>query len=290
MTAIIRMIIIALVLTAGGACLAQDRRIIDIVLPQDNPTFRQISAQIADQQSLAVNTYIAEPPSIRQRGDILVFVGDGLLPLLRSESYDAIFALYVNSQSFVQQQPCDRCTAVFSDPPMSVQLSLIQALFPEQSRRVGIAYSNEAVTAEINRLRQQQAYKIDAQHVAESDSPRAINRMMRSNDVILGIADKRLYNSQSIRSVLLGSYRQRTPLIGPNADFVRAGALASVTYTSPQFLSAINAMIEHFIDSGELPAAQTPADFDVAINYSVAQALGLVLPDEAQIKRRMMEH
>ena len=59
---------------------------------------------------------------------------------------------------------------------------------------------------------------------------RPLQTLFRNSDVLLGLDDPQLYNPKTAKNLLLSSYAQQLPLVGPNAGFVRAGSLAS-TYS-----------------------------------------------------------
>ncbi|WP_351079682.1 hypothetical protein, partial [Shewanella sp. CAL98-MNA-CIBAN-0140] len=59
-----------------------------------------------------------------------------------------------------------------------------------------------------------------------SDS-RPLQNLFKNSDVLLGLDDPNLYNPKTVKNLLLSSYAQQLPLVGPNAGFVRAGSLAS---------------------------------------------------------------
>jgi putative tryptophan/tyrosine transport system substrate-binding protein len=89
--------------------------------------------------------------------------------------------------------------------------------------------------------------------------------------------------------VLMTSYRSRKPVISYSPAHVKSGALASI-YSSPvdigRHLSIL--MHESLNNAGVGPARPHFARFyTIALNSSVAGALGLTLPSEVQLRQRV---
>jgi hypothetical protein len=82
----------------------------------------------------------------------------------------------------------------------------------------------------------------------------------------------RLYNSKTAKNLLLSSYGRQMALIGPNAGFVRAGALASTYSDQDDWLAVLDHLLDQPPHAGR--AAFTPR-FGVSGNQQVARALGL---------------
>jgi hypothetical protein len=264
---------------------------VDLILPVKNQALQAIATKIAKDSHLNIRTYIGNLPKPEERGNILLVVSDALLPLTQSNSYDAKFALYVNSANFLSTTtPQDKTTAVYSDQPLSRQLVLIKTLFSGQSIQIGMAYKNAYYYEHLlENINNQDAIHLDARQIASADSTRKINQIIQKNQVLLATPEQDLYNPQSIRAILLSSYRHQTPLIGPSQGFVDAGALASVISHTHHYTNEVILMINHFIRSGEIPPPRPPSQFEVKLNYSVARSLGLVLPSEATLLTRMLE-
>lgn len=91
--------------------------------------------------------------------------------------------------------------------------------------------------------------------------------------MLLGLDDPELYNSKSAKNVLLSSYGRQMALIGPNAGFVRAGALASTYSDQDDWLAVLEQLLDQ--PPARWPRSLYPARFGVSGNQQVARALGL---------------
>ena len=47
-------------------------------------------------------------------------------------------------------------------------------------------------------------------------------------------------------------------------------------------------MVNSYIETGELPDSQYPDNFNVKINYSVSESLGLSIPKEEDLKNSIL--
>lgn len=97
--------------------------------------------------------------------------------------------------------------------------------------------------------------------------------MLADSDVLLGLDDPDLYNAKTAKNVLLSSYGRQMALIGPNAGFVRAGALASTYSDQDDWLAVLDQLLDQ--PPARWPRSLYPAHYGVSGNQQVARALGL---------------
>lgn len=266
---------------------SDNKKIVDLILPAKNAELDTLSKKIEDNPYFIVHTYTDSLPDDQNKGDILLIVSDKLLPLLSEQKYQAKFAFYVNSNDYLKLDSL-QSTALFSDQPLSRQLSLIQAITDNKDIHVGIAYKNEKYKSEIDEISQfYPSMTITSDKISDLNIIRSINKIIQKNDVLLSTSEKDLYNSKTVRSILLSSYRHQTLVIGPNEGFVTAGALATVFTTSDQYTQDIVSMLKNYLDSGTLPTPQYPSTFNIKINYSVAESLSIDLPSEDELTSKM---
>jgi putative ABC transport system substrate-binding protein len=104
--------------------------------------------------------------------------------------------------------------------------------------------------------------------------------------VLLALPDSSIYNSKTVKNILLTSYRQRKPIIAFSNNFVNAGALASINSSTEQIADSASKLIEQFFDSDMTFERSTnyPDEFDISINRQVFWALDLIIPDINKIK------
>jgi putative ABC transport system substrate-binding protein len=181
-------------------------------------------------------------------------------------------------------------SAIFIDQPVSRSFKLIKAVFPDLSR-VGIVISEDN-TDLLGRLRQEAAMRQLSLRVAtvekDADVGPALRRVLAESDVLLLLPDHIAINSANVETVLLTTYRFRVPVVGFSKGLAKAGAVA-VVYSSPEQIGRQGGQValRWKPESGVLPAPQHASEFSIDFNSYVARSLGLSLPEEGDIRRRL---
>ncbi|MNF88451.1 hypothetical protein D3C84_709460 [compost metagenome] len=163
---------------------------------------------------------------------------------------------------------------LWSDPPLDRQLRLTRYLLPE-ARRIGVLYAEHSrfLVEEARRAAKPMGLEIIAEPWPDLRDNRPLQTLLQSSDVLLGIDDLQLYNSKTAKSLLLSSYGRQMALIGPNAGFVRAGALASTLSNQDDWLAVLDRLLDQA--PGKWPRALYPEHFRGVGNQQVARALGI---------------
>mgnify|MGYP000240577019 FL=1 len=120
-----------------------------------------------------------------------------------------------------------------------------------------------------------------------SDLLVTLEAAIEDNRVLLAITDPLIYNSHSVKNILLTAYRHRKPVIGYSDSFVQAGAVAAV-YTSPQTVSdkAASIITDFFDNNWQFDRnIYSTNDFSVSVNRQVATSLEISLPKKENIRR-----
>ncbi len=167
---------------------------------------------------------------------------------------------------------------LWSDPPLERQLRLIRYLLP-QARRVGVLYSETSrfLLDELRQAADPLGLEVDAQPWPDPRDNRPLQILLKNSDVLLGLDDPQLYNPKTAKNLLLSSYARQMALIGPNAGFVKAGALASTLSDQDDWLAVLDEMLDQPAD--KWPRSRYPEHFSVAGNPQVARALGIEVID-----------
>ncbi|MBC3481505.1 ABC transporter substrate-binding protein [Pseudomonas sp. SWRI59] len=165
-------------------------------------------------------------------------------------------------------------TLLWSDPPLARQLRLARYLLP-QAQRIGVLYGKHSafLLDELRHAARPLGLEIIAQDWPDPRDSRPLQYLLGNSDVLLGLDDPALYNPKTAKNLLLSSYGRQMALIGPNAGFVRAGALASTYSDQDDWL----AVLDHLLDQppARWPRSLYPARYGVSGNQQVARALGL---------------
>lgn len=125
----------------------------------------------------------------------------------------------------------------------------------------------------------------------EDNLTNKINNALRHSDVLLALPDSNIYNSKTVKNILLTSYRHRKPVIAFSKNFVNAGALASIHSNTEQVALSASKLIEQYFES-DLQFVNTinyPDTFDVNVNRQVFKALDLPIPDMDRLKQSLQQ-
>ncbi|MCP4490729.1 MAG: hypothetical protein GY820_25970 [Gammaproteobacteria bacterium] len=125
----------------------------------------------------------------------------------------------------------------------------------------------------------------------QPDRPESLLRMIRQlkkqSEVLLIQPEPSLFNNNTLKGVLLTSYRNRIPVISYSPAHVKSGALASI-YSSPEDIGHHLAHSLSLFLQNKLQPDQTPQlarYYSISTNERVAHSLELVLPKEPDIRQ-----
>ena len=116
-----------------------------------------------------------------------------------------------------------------------------------------------------------------------------LRRLLRQSDSLLMLPRQSIYNRESLKGVLLTSYRNRKPVISYSPAHVRAGALASI-YSSPSDIGKhLALLVEEKLQHPQkpLPEYEYARFYSIASNRRVARALSIELPDAKLIRSKL---
>ena len=116
-----------------------------------------------------------------------------------------------------------------------------------------------------------------------------IKDVLNHSDILLALPDKNIYNSKSVKNILLTSYRHRKPVIAFSKNFADAGALASIYSSTDQIAQSAGNLIGQYFESGQRfkKSVNYPQAFDISINRQVFRALDLSIPDIDKLKQTL---
>ncbi|NVZ51245.1 ABC transporter substrate-binding protein [Pseudomonas sp. B6002] len=181
-----------------------------------------------------------------------------------------------------------KISLLWSDPPLERQLNLIASILP-QARRIGVLYGadSEFLLPELRQYATPKGLEIVPQRWDNISDSRPLQTLFKNSDVLLGLDDPQLYNPKTAKNLLLSSYAQQLPLIGPNAGFVRAGSLASTYSDQTDWLAVLDRLLDH--PPANWPRTLYPEHFKVVGNPQVARSLGIEQVDEVAVAARLAE-
>lgn len=237
--------------------------------------------------------------TLGQRTDTRVYVTlgvDALREVLHANLHEPVVAALIPRSALerVLGDPGRHATgpvaALYLDQPMNRQLDLVRLALPEV-RRLGLVLGPESMAQQASTVAAVRAHGMEAVvglAVSADNLFAGLKPALEEADALLALPDSLVYNSNTVRSILMATYRARIPLIGFSPAYVRAGALLCVYSTPAQIAVQTAAMVNALLHGISGASSQYPQDFSVRVNDSVARSLGLSLREEqlsAQLHR-----
>jgi len=181
-----------------------------------------------------------------------------------------------------------KITAIFLDQPPARQAVFLRQLLPGQ-KQAGILLSSETkhLFSQYRHAFANNGLTLESEESERSETllP-ALNALLGRSAFLLAIPDSSIYQRTNIKAILITAFRHQKPVIAYSPAFVNAGALAALHTTPAQVARQTADLI---VSNGtNLPPPVGPNQFAIAINPTVAQALGLNIPDESTIRRAML--
>ena len=263
-----------------------------IVKSSDNAYFNQTVDTLIDHVAREVRFRTLTPQELAENagkdGDKRYFV------TLGQEAAEAVsslgtapvsFAAYLTHEQFEDLRRA-RQSVVLLDQPLYRYLAFSHLLLTAETiglideKEIALDADNAAVLKKLGfALRQ---YRVDSQNKLLP----VLRRLLRQNDVLLMLPRQAIYNRDSLKGVLLTSYRNRKPAISYSPAHVKSGALASI-YSSPidigrHLAQLVNRKLEN--PAQALPEYQYARFYSIATNRQIARALGIDLPAERDLR------
>ena len=225
----------------------------------------------------------------RQAGKLPIYlaVGPEALRYLATASNGgpiiSIFTSYKVFHSVLEIAPwrASAVSAVYADPSPAQQFQLISLIY-RKPIQVGVILGSDNKHIESVLRRSYTARQAEVTYetlTAGQDINRALSRL-EDVQTILATPDSAVYNSETIRTILISTYRRNQAVIGFSAAVVKAGALASTFSSIDDIVAQVDELLGEYETTGHLPAPQFPTYFDTLVNEDVARSLNIVISDQ----------
>ena len=217
-----------------------------------------------------------DPPSV------LLTLGSPATNLALTEVPNVpLVAAMLMGMGAVRQAP--NATGVSLEFPLETSLTWLRRILPD-SRFVGVLYDptlNEQTVDAAERFASGLQLSLESEVVATPrDLRSAMDQLGRRADVLWGIPDATVLSPQTARQVLLFSFRQKIPMVGLSAEWVKAGALYALERDYPDMGAQAGGLAVKIL-RGTPPRAlppQTPRLVLYDINLKTAKQLKIALP------------
>lgn len=267
-----------------------------LILSDNTPPYQSFAKKLKDSLPSSIQLTIQEAgkPAVAS-SDLVVTVGMKAAETAISNPRVPILAVMIPKIGYdnliVARSIPQDISAIYLDQPWGRQLKFLSAVMPDLNK-VGLIYSpeNHPEISTLLNTATSHGSTVVAQMVRSEDGLFAsLEKVLSDSDVLLAIPDGRIYNASNIRNILLTSYRHKVPLIGFSQGYVNAGSLAAI-FTPPEQVAVQTArQLIAFEQKRVLAAPRYPDQFTIAVNLQVARSLGLTLPSEDLIRKRMSD-
>ena len=157
-------------------------------------------------------------------------------------------------------------------------LARLKLVFPGKTR-IGIIRNpatGGASTAQLQARAQQQGFTVRVAECSEAAQLLAALTSFKGQvDFVWCLPDGSLYNSATIKPLILASLEDRLPLIGFSESFARAGAAVGVYPDFRDIGAQAGEMARQVLEGQAVRSAEGPRRLRVAVNQSVLRLLGL---------------
>jgi len=292
-------LVVSIVLVTATAAQAVAGQVnVLVVMSGDSPSYQQFLEVYRKTLPKEIDLQVVSRPDglsgilASARPDLVVTVGSQAAAQVRQLPNDrpVLYTMLLKRQFETQDSPTGRSeSAIFIDPPWKLQADLIRLALPD-IRSVGLIYSGESSQDAQSAAREFKSHGIAVamKRVEKDELYPPMQSVLSVSDVLLAIPDSTIYNSNTIRNILLTCFRSGKPLIGLSASYVRAGALYAV-YVSPEDIATDTAReTESFSRTGRLSAPGFARSYSISVNQDVARTLGLDVRSASELKARLM--
>ena len=267
-----------------------------IIKDSDNAYFDETIATLARHVEHVVRIRVVQQANLTREfidpPEHSLFIAFGPSAVAAVKQFDQrvpLISAYLTHEQY-RQLAIDDQFAVLLDQPMERYLAFCRLLLNAESIGVisdqGIDTDTPSITpSDTNPGLTVNQYRVDP---ANKLLP-VLRELLQANDALLMLPRQSIYNQDSLKGVLLTSYRNRKPAISYSPAHVRSGALASI-YSSPIDIGRHLALIvEQRLKQPDTtdPAYEFARYYSITSNNRIAQALAIELPDEGDLRAQL---
>lgn len=254
-------------------------------------TARRIREQLEANGSMAIIISTDDIVSSEKNVKTLyIAIGEQAINSLYAYDSNA-FVLRINNRKIPGSKYTSAQSDLITAQSECRHIQLIKSLDPECSTVAMLSSVNSLETAEaFRKCAASQNLKLNIYTITDkSDLLETLETAMEDNEALLAITDPFIYNSNTIKNILLTAYRHRKPVIGYSDSFVQAGAVAAV-YTSPDSIGDKAArIISGFFDNNWQFNRNVyfTDDFSISTNRQAATSLEITIPSDESIRKSL---
>jgi putative ABC transport system substrate-binding protein len=173
------------------------------------------------------------------------------------------------------------------DVPLATLFKSLHTAFPEK-RRLGLMWNpayGSARKADALAMARAAGYPLT---LAEAAGPAALLRSFTALrgrvDFVVCLPDALLYNSATVKPLILASLEHRLPIVAYSSAFLRAGAAVAVYPDFTEIGRQTGEAALRLLQGSTAPVEQGPRRLHVAVNQSVLRLLGIEQPRSGDVE------
>jgi len=209
---------------------------------------------------------------------LLITVGNNALESAAQSGTAPILATMLLRADLAGFHPRPVAGAVALDVPLGDILSRVANILPGKTRGAIIRNPEGSTLSQAALIGQAKALGVSLK-VLDCPRPEKLLQLFLSLrgevDFVICPPDGTLFNSTTVRPLILASLDNRLPVVGFSESFVRSGAVAAVYPDYYDIGSQAGELARKYLAGAGLPANDGPRKLKVATNPRVARLLGL---------------
>ena len=211
---------------------------------------------------------------------VIIAVGTEAFQLVAAKRLDVpvISTMVLRNKPGGESPTISPAATIVLDVPVPVLLARLKQVFPGKTR-LGIIRnptSGGPTAAALDARAQQMGFTVRVVDSPEAEQLLPALLTLKGHvDFVWCLPDGTLYNSATVKQLILASIENRLPLIGFSESFARAGAAVGA-YPDFRDIGLQTGEVAQQIISGQtVPASEGPRKLKLAVNQSVLRLLGL---------------
>jgi ABC-type uncharacterized transport system substrate-binding protein len=183
-----------------------------------------------------------------------------------------------------------RIGMVSLDLPFETVLREIRTLFPDRTR-IGVIYSKASSGLDESALQSDAARHGFVLKAVNCKGPEdvvdALVSLKRTTDIVWCPPDGSLFNSTTVKPLIMASLRHQMLITGFSEGFVRAGTAVGIYPGFETIGRQTGRAVRQYLNQGVLPGEQTASDARVAVNERILRLLGVHWTSNTDQQRRL---
>jgi hypothetical protein len=210
----------------------------------------------------------------------LAIDADGLkLALDASSSTTPILSVFITATSFhsiMESYPNNkhRVSALFSEVNPRLNVRLANIILPMQ--KVKVLYTDQSAYLEKS-LNQDVLIKTQKENLLRTTS------RLGNIKAIVAVPDSDIWNSATLRVLIMSLYDQGKVVIGFSKNLVNAGSIASLYFEKDEYFNELKRISDSLSQDRNTTHITYPTHLKISVNKQVARSLNIIVPDEKEI-------